>query len=351
MTEMQASNATLPAPAPVPIEPLVSYDHALNGTGKPWRGILAIITFVVAFLILSLVFGSIAIVIDLLTGTIELSSLESGVLSMTPMVMLFNNLSLAALIPLSMLLQRLFFGVRVGTLSSLTGRFRWRWFGRLALVIVPVWLVYVGVSYLLEPTAGIRFDGSIIAMLVIVLLTTPLQSAGEEYGARGLIQRSAGSWFRNPWAAFVVGTIVSATLFSIAHFAADVWLIAYYLVFAASASLAARGTGGLEAPVLVHIVNNVLLLVPVALSGEMDKSFDRSEGAGGPFMLIPMALCLGAAAFSIWWGRRYGLVTRAPRPLKVRDERPTFPPPTTPPLTAPPINIPAPSPTPPPTFS
>ena len=325
MTEMQATPTDLPGPAPT--EPLVTYDHALNGTDGPWRGILAIVTFVVGFLILSFLLGSIAIVIDLLTGTIEPSSLETGVLTMTPMVMLFNNLSLAALIPLSMLLQRLFFGVRVGTLSSVVGAFRWRWLGRLALVIVPAWIIYVGISFLLEPTAGIRIDGSIIAMLVIVLLTTPLQSAGEEFGARGLLQRSAGSWFRNPVAAFAAGTVVSATLFSIAHFAADAWLIAYYFVFAASASLAARGTGGLEAPVLIHAVNNVLLLVPVALSAEMDKSFDRSEGTGGPFMLVPMALCLAAALFATWWGRRYGLTTRAPRPRKARPQQPPPAPP------------------------
>ena len=29
-------------------------------------------------------------------------------------------------------------------------------------------------------------------MLIILLLTTPLQAAGEEYGARGLIMRAAG---------------------------------------------------------------------------------------------------------------------------------------------------------------
>jgi hypothetical protein len=151
-------------------------------------------------------------------------------------------------------------------------------------------------------------------MLVVVLLTTPLQSAGEEFGARGLIQRSVGSWFGNPVAAFVVGTIVSGAVFASAHVAGDGWLIAYYFVFGASASLAARGTGGLEAPVLVHATNNVLLFIPTALMGQTDQVFQREAGVGSAFMLIPMAMCLAAALFSIWWGRRSGVITEAPMP-------------------------------------
>ena len=335
MTETFAAVPEAPVPgadARAAAEPqLATYDHALYGTGKPWRGILAIITFLVGFLILSLVFSVVAIVVDLATGATDLETLSSGVISFTPAVMLANNLSLAALIPLSWLLQRLFFGVRGGWLASVTGRFRWRWFGRLALVIVPVWIVYVGVQFVIEPTTALRLDGSTIAMVLIVLFTTPLQSAGEEVGARGFLQRAGGSWFRNPIAAFIAGTLISAALFATAHFAADPWLIAYYVVFAVSASLAARGTGGLEVPILVHVINNLLLLVPVALAGQVDDSFDRSAGTGSAFLLIPMGLCLAAAAFSIWWGRRSGVVARAPRPDKVRPKAPQYLPPSGPP--------------------
>jgi membrane protease YdiL (CAAX protease family) len=333
MTETFAA----PAVAPVAAEPqLATYDHALYGTGKPWRGILAIVTFLVGFFILSLVFSAVAVIIDLVTGTTDLETLSAGIISFTPAVMLANNLSLAALIPLSWLLQRLFFGVRGGWLASVTGRFRWRWFGKLALVIVPVWIIYIGVQFMLEPTTDLRLDSSTILMVLIVLFTTPLQSAGEEVGARGFLQRAAGSWFRNPIAAFVAGTVISAALFASAHFAADPWLIAYYVVFAVSASLAARGTGGLEAPILVHAINNLLLLVPVALAGQVDESFDRSAGTGNPWLLIPMALCLAAAAFSTWWGRRSGVVARAPRPEKVRPKPPQYLPPVGPPLYGPP---------------
>jgi membrane protease YdiL (CAAX protease family) len=286
-----------------------TYDHALYGTGKPWRGILAILSFLAGFLILSLIFGLAAIVIDLVLGNTSLDGMMTGEMEFTPVLMLSNNLSIAAALPLAMLLQRAFFGVKFGSLFSVTGRFRWRWFGRLAIVIVPVWAVYITLSFVLEPGGEFRFDGTAIALLVIVLLTTPFQAAGEEAGTRGLIQRSAGSWFSHPWVAFAVSTVIASTFFTIAHFAADPWLIAYYFVFAASASFSARSTGGLEAPILVHAINNVFIFVPTVLLGQLDESLDREIGAGSPVMLIPMALCIAVAVFSWWWARRYKVQT------------------------------------------
>jgi membrane protease YdiL (CAAX protease family) len=294
-----------------------TYDHALRGTGGWWRGAVAIVAFVVGFLLLSLVFSGIALAVDLATGAATVDQYADGVYRLTPLVMLANNLSLAALIPLALLLQRLLFGVPMRSLFSVVGRFRWRWLGRLALIIVPVWAVYIAVSFLLDPLGPFTIDGTALLLLAVVVLTTPLQSAGEEFGFRGLVQRSAASWFDSPGVAFVVSTFISAAVFTVAHAAADPWLIAYYFVFGVSASIAARATGGLEAPVLVHVVNNVLLLVPVVLAGQLAESFDRSVGTGGPVVLFPMAVCLAAAAISTWWGRRSGVVARAPRPSKV----------------------------------
>lgn len=52
--------------------------------------------------------------------------------SVTPVSLLALNLSLAAQAPIAMVAQWLLFGVRPRWMSSLEGRFRWRWLGRLA---------------------------------------------------------------------------------------------------------------------------------------------------------------------------------------------------------------------------
>ncbi|GAB2463923.1 membrane protease YdiL (CAAX protease family) [Conyzicola lurida] len=301
----------------------VHYDHALYGRGGWWRGAVAIVLFVIGYFALSLVLTGVALAVDIASGAASVDNLAAGTIALTPVVMLANNLSLAALIPLSLLLQRVFFGVSPRWIFSVVGRFRWRWMARLALILVPVWVVYIGASFLLEPAGDISVDGMVLALLAVVVLTTPLQSAGEEFGARGLIQRSAGSWFRHPGVAFAVSTVVASALFTLAHFAADPWLIAYYFVFGVSASLAARGTGGLEAPVLVHVLNNVLILVPAVLLGQLDQGFDRSVGTGGPFMLVPMAVCLAAAAISTWWARRNGVAATGRPAPRVAPRRPT----------------------------
>jgi len=304
--------------------PETTYDHSLHGTGRPWRGIVAIVVLMATLLLLSLVFGAIAIAYEIFTGGMDFNDPDS-LLAITPAVLLSSNLALAAMIPLSMGLQRLLFGVPVRHIFSVAGAFRWRWLGRLALIIVPVWIVYIAVSFALEPGGEIRIDGTALALLAVVVLTTPLQAAGEEFGFRGLIQRSVGSWFRHPTVAFAVSTLISGALFGAVHFAADPWLIAYYFLFGVSASIAARFTGGLEAPVLIHVVNNVLIFVPAVLLGQLAEGIDRSEGAGGPFMLLPIAVVLGAAALSGWWARRSGVQIRAPRPLTVAESRPAAP--------------------------
>ena len=308
---------------PEPLAPprAVSYDQALVAIRGPWRGIVAIVLLLIGYLIVSTLFGLIAIFIDVATGALSQNDLLAGTIGFTPAVMFFNNLSLAALIPISMLLQRWLFGVRFRTLWSVAGRIRWAWMARLAVVIVPAWLLYIGLSFVLEPAGEVRLDASVVALIVIVVLTTPLQAAGEEVGARGLIQRSAGSWFTNPALSFVVSTLLSGGLFCLAHAAGDPWLIAYYFTFGASMSIAARFSGGLEAPMLVHATNNVLIFIPAVLFGQLDEGIDRSDGAGGPFMLFPMAMCLAAAGFTALWARRYRVETTSAPLVTVKMEK------------------------------
>lgn len=304
----------------------LTYDHALSpiGRGKGWwRGLLFIVFLIAGFFVTSMTIGAAGILIFTLTGELTQEALgeavETGVIPMTPAIFVTNNLALAALLPLAYLGQRMLFGVKPGTISSVAGRFRWAWFRKLALVIVPVFAVYSAALFLLEP-AEVNVDGTAILMLVFVLLTTPFQAASEEYVARGGFQRAAGSWVSSPQLSFVIGTAVSATLFCLAHGAGDWWLIGYYFFFGVIMSVTVKYTGGLESAVLIHASNNVMLFIPSVLTGQLSEGIDRSAGAGGPIMLIPAVFLAVVAAFVIWRAKKEGIETTT-APLVTAKQR------------------------------
>lgn len=291
-------------PSALPTSPRPYFHFLRTPRARWWKGLLAILSLLAAYLLITVVLSAIAVGIDIATGRSTLESLASGEIVITPAIFIANNLGLAALIPLSMLLQWAFFGQRPRWLSSVAGGFRWRWFGRAAAIIVPLYLVYIAVTYALDPSmlGGASADG--LVLLVGILLTTPLQAAGEEYGARGFITRAAASWSDDPRVGFAVGTLIASLLFMVAHGAGDPWLNAYYFTFGVAMSVAAWRTGGLEVPILIHVSNNLFALLPIALFGDVGSVFERSAGSGGPLVLIPIATMVVAVLFMEWWSRR-----------------------------------------------
>ncbi len=324
MTPTPAGSARLTEQPP---SSRLTYDHALSPIGRGrgwWRGLVFIVFLIAGYFLTSITIGLAGFLIAGLTGELSeaqlTSMVEGGVIPMTPSIFVTNNLALAALLPLAYLGQRMFFGVRPGTISSVTGRFRWAWFRRLAIVIVPLFAVYSLGLFLLEP-AEVNIDGAAILMLVFVLLTTPFQAASEEYVARGGFQRAAGSWLSSPQLSFVVGTVVSATLFCLAHGAGDVWLIGYYFFFGVIMSFTVKYTGGLESAVLIHAANNVMLFIPSVLTGQLNEGIDRSAGAGGPIMLLPAVFLALVAAYVIWRAKKEGIETTTAPPVTAKQRR------------------------------
>lgn len=90
-------------------------------------------------------------------------------------------------------------------------------------------------------------SGTTVALLAVVILSTPIQSAGEEIMFRGAVLPAAASWFRAVRPAFITGLVVSSLSFAVVHAAGDRWLIGYYLFFSACTALMGLITRGLEA--------------------------------------------------------------------------------------------------------
>lgn len=274
-----------------------------------WKSLLAILMGAVLFFMLASFFGVIGLMADR-TDFTQIAA--TGQFVVGPGVFIANNLSLALCIPVGMLSAWACVQQRPGWLSSVAGGLRWRWLFFAMAVLLPLWISLMAITWVLSPPEGVGIWPHTVPMIVGILLTTPFQAAGEEYLVRGLFGRAVASWFRKPVVGFVISAIVTALIFMFMHAAEDPWLNVYYFTFGIVGSVLTWRTGGLEAAIAIHVVNNMLseALLPFV---DMGRMFDRGYGTGDPTVLINVAVMLvGAAALVYLAGRRKLLVSNAP---------------------------------------
>jgi membrane protease YdiL (CAAX protease family) len=120
----------------------------------------------------------------------------------------------------------------------------------------------------------------------VVIFTTPLQSAAEEYLFRGYLSQAIAGWFRTERIGAVTAAVVTATAFSLAHAPPDLWTFLDRFAFALAASLTVWLTGGLEAAIVLHATNNVLVFGLAGLLGDGVATGEVPTGAGVVFVLI-----------------------------------------------------------------
>lgn len=258
-------------PSPVPG---VAYLRTLvGGTGAWWRLIVAAVAAAVGLLVTS--FAALLVVyffrIVFIDSGYDLD-FEDGIDAGE----IFSlNLGLMALIPLAAGLVRLLYGVMPRWLSSHKPGLRWWWLAICVGPCVVVWSLQWGlggVGALIERDDPI--DLNLLAFMVVVFLTTPLQAAGEEYVFRGLILQGLGATRMPAWLACGL----SAALFAAAHQQFDPPLFADRFLLGLALAFLAVKTGGLEAPIAIHSVFNISTFIVVGLLGETSEALDP-EGA------------------------------------------------------------------------
>lgn len=192
------------------------------------------------------------------------------------------NLVLALLIPATLLGLWVGFRRSPWRVLSVTGRLRWGWLGWCLLVVTPLWAAYLVITWFVFDQEVLDRPEHWVALLVITLLTTPLQAAGEEIAFRGGLVQGVGAWFRTPVVALVVTTVLSTAFFAAAHGSADVWVVIELGSLAVAGCWLAWRTGGLEAVIVLHVVNNVLIMVTGILLGGLEESYVDGSTQGSP---------------------------------------------------------------------
>ncbi|MBG6109138.1 type II CAAX endopeptidase family protein [Frigoribacterium sp. CG_9.8] len=241
------------------------------------------IVLVILFLVSTLVFPEVRPVLEALLTTGEIDN-------SLPVVLAFTLSSIAVMLP-SIWLARLITGPRpVGLLSSIAGRLRWRWMARL---ILPVIIAYGASTLLSVLVLPVLTDESIPPVVVssntwitvlVAVLFVPLQATAEEFVFRGYLAQMIGGWLKHP----LFAILLPVPLFAIGH-QYDVWGMIDVSAFAVVAGWLVWRTGGLEAAIVAHVINNTVIFI-IGAFGLVDVNSTTGSGLSVVISVLTLAL-------------------------------------------------------------
>lgn len=316
------------ATAPEPQQPQqgqgLRYDQLQQlGPRGVWRPLVGLPVLVVLIIAAQLAIAVVVTVYLSVTGTsaADVSDKLSG-RPVTPSFLALINLGWAVAIPAVWLVARVLHGQAPGWIASVARGIRWRWlFACLGLAVIALFATIVVAALLPDQeAAGVDMDGSLNPwtsatrdFLLITLLLTPLQAAGEEYVFRGYLAQSFGGLFAGfgQRVSATVSVVVPALLFALAHgIGQDLPIFFDRFAFGLMAGVLVLLTGGLEAAIAMHVLNNFLAFGLALSFGDMTEALHPS---GGTWWSIPVTLTqsLTYLAVAVWTARRWGLATRS----------------------------------------
>lgn len=220
--------------------------------------------------------------------------------------MVAAHLAVASLIVLTMFVVRYVHHVHPRWICSVQPGFRWRYLVACCLVALVglngvFWISHVGDLPVWNP------DHDFVWWTVAIVLTSPLQAAGEEFLFRGYLLQAAGAVARSPWLA----VLVSAMVFTAFHGNQNLPLLVDRFGFALMAGALVHLTGGLEAAIAAHVINNVFAFGYAAASGGIARvrGLQVSTWTTTGWNL----LAYGLVALASWWvAKRMRVATRTP---------------------------------------
>jgi membrane protease YdiL (CAAX protease family) len=304
-------------------EPREYHEMYRTWTYRWWRPVVGILLLALGMLIvLPLVAFPVLIVGILIENSGQSfgdALLEAGTFeTLTPSGLLYLNLSLGGMILWTWGLVRVLHQMRPRWLSSVVPKLRWSYlFACFGLAVVAL-IAQVVVGMLVpesgnpEVTAGSNpVNGTTIALALVILLTTPLQAAGEEYVFRGYLMQAVGSLSRRRW----VALLVTATLFAMAHGLQNFPLFFDRFMFGLIAGWLVIRTGGLEAGIAMHVLNNYLAFGLALAFGDISDTLTVTEVS---WWNIPVTLTQSIvyAGLAAWVAKAMRLQRRTSPPLE-----------------------------------
>jgi len=177
--------------------------------------------------------------------------------------LLASHLALAFMIVAVWAFMRFVHQRRMAWVWSISPGVRWRFFVICLGVSVILIGIVTGYNWFIGPGWGPApgwgwFVG-------VVLVTTPFQALAEEVVFRGYLMQVFGSIHRSAWFPIVS----TAVVFALFHGVQNPWLFGSRLIFGLVAGVLVWRTGGLEASVAIHVVNNLCVFLLAISTGTL----------------------------------------------------------------------------------
>ena len=299
--------------------------HQLHRVGRRgiWRSLVgSLLVLVLVFALVPLIAGAIAFVGLLAAGnsTEEATAVLDVTAEATPVGLALLNVVIALAIPVTWAVTWWLHRLKPRWLSSVAPRLRWRYLLVCLALSVVALVASLVVSLLLPLAPGESPVGEVNDFttqtrnfLLVILLLTPLQAAGEEYLFRGYLTQAFGSlvWARRASQALAV--LGPALIFALFHgFSQDAPVFFDRFAFGVVAGILVIRTGGLEAAIAMHVLNNFLAFGLALAFGDLTTALNATGGSSWWTILSTLTQSLVYLALATWVARAMGLVNVGP---------------------------------------
>lgn len=226
----------------------------------------------------------------------------------TPGSLLYLNLTLAALVLIAMMIVWLIHKLPVSRLMSIKPGIRGRFFlVCLGISVVAIAAQFAVAAILPGDTNSVSghpgpFGWTTVGFIAVIVVSTPLQAMGEEYAFRGYAMQAFGSLTRSPWFAI----LLSAALFTAAHGTQNVPLLVDRFAFGLLAGYLVLRTGGLEAGIALHVLNNLVAFGFALAFGDITTALNSSSAS---WWQLPVTVTQNGVylLLVLWTAKRMGI--------------------------------------------
>lgn len=275
------------------------YIHSINKEGVKKTNIIKSVVLAVLFLWLFLAISSFIYmrVLNALGYHAEIAKfLESFDLTELPEGDRAIDFMLFLLFPSVYLANKIAFREKMGEMMSVNGKFRIKWTIRCLLFMLPIMVLTILGQNFIDGIPTFVLPKSIFIAVPATIFFTTIQCLGEEMLFRAWALQTFGILFKNKKHAWIIVGFLSSLGFSLIHDPGNFWVGLDLFFFGVLMCLLIYNTGGIEAAVIFHTLNNLTLSLIELFTAEQwnfsaEQQIAPGEWQGSVLSMVLELIC------------------------------------------------------------